>query len=167
MKVLDLLKLSTKYITAEEGFVITTNKTFFKIKHETYVQMHGLVTEGTRENLLIKTILDKNLDDVISQIPPGEKLDFIIAVEKIVNSRFNKMVVDFKELRRKFFQDFGEDRKKFALKHSKDEMFSPVMKTLNTSFRDVEQTAEGKVTEYILHVTRDLNKAKTWLNMTR
>ncbi len=56
-----------------------------------------------------------------------------------------------------------EVRKDFAIKHSKDEAFSGVMKTLNTSFRDVEKTAEEQVKLYIMRKCNGLNDAKKYL----
>ena len=147
-----------------EGWVVTTPDGHYKIKTDWYMQLHGLVTEGTRENLLIKTILDKNIDDVISQLVPGEKKDFIVETTEKVNHKFNHMVMQFKELRRKYFHNFKENKQEFAIKHSKEEMFTGVIRTLDTSFRDVEQVAEEQVKKHILHITRKLELARNWID---
>lgn len=146
-----------------EGWVVTTIYGHYKIKTDWYMQLHGLVTEGTRENLLIQTILDDNIDDVIAQLQPGEKKDFIVETSEKVMHKFNHLVVEYKELRRKFFQDFDSNRKEFALKHKSDRMFHSVMKTVDTSFRDIEQVAEKVVKDYILYMTNSLQKAKEWI----
>ena len=74
------------------------------------------------------------------------------------------MVVEFKELRRKYFQDFNEDRKAFAMKYSKThELFGIVMKTLNTPFTEIEKVAEVTVKEYILKQCKSLNDAKKYI----
>lgn len=161
---LDILLKKKEVLADIEGWVITTPHELYKIKTDWYMQMHGLVTEKIRENLLIKTVLDKNIDDVLAQIPNGEKKDFIKNVEKKVNEKFNHLVVEFKELRRKYFQDFNENKKKFAIKHSKDIMFKQVNGTLCTSFRDIEQTAEKQVKQHIEKQTLKLEKAIAWLN---
>ena len=56
-----------------------------------------------------------------------------------------------------------ENRKEFAIKHSRDPMFGAIMKSLSTSFRDVEKTAEKAVTEHISKQTNSLGKAKEWI----
>jgi T4 RnlA family RNA ligase len=148
-----------------EGWVVTfEDGQMAKIKTDRYIQLHGLIgPDAFRENLLIQTILDGNIDDVIAQLVPGEKKDRIIAMDEKVVHAYNHLVVEFKELRRKYFQDFGENRKEFAIKYSKEPLFGSVMKTLNTSFRDVEETAELQVRASIDKWTNGLGKAKEWL----
>lgn len=148
-----------------EGWIITfEDGQMAKIKTEKYMQLHGLIgPDAFRENLLIKTILDGNIDDVISMLVPGEKKDRVMAMDTVVTHKFNHMVVEFKELRRKYFQDFGENRKNFAIKHSKDDCFGAIMKTLDVSFRDIEKVAEEQVKNTILVRTNALGKAKEWV----
>lgn len=148
-----------------EGWVVTfEDSQMAKIKTNKYLLLHGLIgPDAFRENILIKTILDGNIDDLISSLVPGVKRDRILDLTEKVDTHFNHLVVEFKELRRKYFQDFQEIRKDFAIKHSRDRLFSYVMKTLNTSFRDVEKTAESSVKEYILRECNSLGKAKSYL----
>lgn len=149
-----------------EGFVVTfEDGQMAKSKLDWYLSLHGLIgPDAFRENLLVQTILENRIDDVISALVPGVKKDSIISLTEKVNNHFNHLVVEYKELRRKYFQDFSENRKEFALKHSKDRMFSGVMKSLHTSFRDVEQTAEKSVKEYILRQCNTLSAAKEYLS---
>lgn len=168
---LETLLHRKKYdISDIEGWVITfEDGQMAKIKTDKYLSLHGLIgPDAFRENLLIKTILDDNIDDVISALVPGAKKDRIIELSEKVQHQFNHLVVEFKELRRKYFQDFGENRKEFALNYSPkgtfpNEMFSGVMKTLNTSFRDVEQTAEKAVKFHIETRCNALGKAQDWI----
>lgn len=148
-----------------EGWVVTFNDgQMAKIKTDKYLSLHGLIgPDAFRENLLVKTILDGNIDDVISSLVPGNKKDKIIEVTEKVTHHFNHLVVEFKELRRKYFQDFEEDRKTFALKYRNEELFSGVMKTLNTSFKDVEKTAEDQVKMFIEKQCNSLGDAKKYL----
>ncbi len=171
MNVLDYL-LHQKETSQEsiEGWVITfEDGQMAKIKTEKYLQLHGLIgPDAFRENLLVKTILDGNIDDVISALVPGPKRDRIVALEEKVVHHFNHLVVEFKELRRKYFMDYGEDRTKFAKMFAPGNrnphfMFGSVMKTLNTSFRDVEKTAEGAVKVYIESKCNGLTKAQEYL----
>ena len=147
-----------------EGWIVTLEDgQMLKVKTAWYFAMHGLTTEGTRENLLIETILEDRIDDVISLIPDGEKKEFMIATVEKLQHKFNHLVTEYKFLRGLYFNKFQEDRKEFALKYSKHELFSAVMRGLNTSFRDVEQTAEKGVKDFILNKTKKLQDAKDFL----
>lgn len=147
-----------------EGWVVTlADSQIIKVKTKQYFQLHGLTTEGTRENLLIETILDDRIDDVISLIPDGEKKEFMIDTVEKVQHKFNHLVVEYKNLRGLYYNKFNEDRKEFALKYKEHELFGYVMKKLNASFRDVEQVAERGVKDYILNKTRTLRGAKEFL----
>lgn len=157
-----LLNLKTT-MRAIEGWVITFEDGMkAKIKTDEYLALHGLFTNVTRENVLIEIILNDEIDDVIGRAQ-GEKLDFILEITEKVQHKFNHLVQEYKELRRKYFQDFEEDRKKFAMKHSKDKLFNGVMKELKTSFKDIEEIAEKRVKEYILKETSSLTAAQNWI----
>ena len=160
----ELLILSTEYIVNEEGFVVDTYKGLVKIKHSKYVDLHRLKDSIGNMKNLIGIILSDNIDDLIGQFQEDkETVDYIVETQTKVGHKFNHLVVEWKELRRKFYQDFGEVRKDFAIKHSKDPLFGSVMKKLDTSFKDVEQTAEKAVKEYILKITNSLGRAKEWV----
>jgi T4 RnlA family RNA ligase len=149
-----------------EGYVgMFEDGQLFKIKTDWYLQLHGLVTEGTRENLLIQTILDDNIDDVIAQLEPGEKREFILEQTKICTQKFNHLVVEFETLRRKYFAECNSARKTFAIAYSKQPMFSEVMKSIvnGINLDDIEETAKVAVKKHILKVTNSLNDAKEWL----
>lgn len=159
-------ELLEKQLTEEniEGWIVTLEDSqIIKVKTAWYFQMHGLTTEGTRENLLIETILEDRIDDVISLIPDGEKKEFMINTIEKVQHKFNHLVVEYKKLRGLYYNKFNEDRKEFALKYKDHELFGYVMKKLNSSFRDVEQVAEQGVKDYILNKTRTLGGAKEFL----
>ena len=147
-----------------EGWVVTLEDgQMLKIKTEWYHAMHGLTTNNTRENLLVQTILEDRIDDVISLIPDGEKKEFMIATVEKVQHKFNHLVVEYKDLRGQYFNKFQEDRKEFAKNYSKHELFGYVMKGLGTSFREVEQIAEKHVKDYISNKTKKLGDAREFL----
>jgi T4 RnlA family RNA ligase len=148
-----------------EGWIVTfEDGQMAKVKTDKYIQLHGLIgPDAFRENLLIQTILDGNMDDVIAQLVPGEKKDKMVEMDKKVVHKFNHLVTEFKELRRKYFNEFNENRKEFALEYRNHELFGAVMKTLNNSFRDVNQIAEDQVRDYVNRKTNSLGKAKEWI----
>ena len=146
-----------------EGYVITLEDgQMLKIKTEWYFAMHGLTTEGTRENLLIQSILEDRIDDVISLIPDGEKKEFMIATAEKVQHKFNHLVAEYKFLTNKYFDQYN-DRKAFAFRYSNHELFGYIMKGLNKPIDEIEQTAEKFVKDFILNKTKKLNEAKAFL----
>lgn len=149
-----------------EGFVVTfEDGQMAKIKTDHYLVQHGLVgPDAFRENLLIEAIVNESIDDVISALVEGPKKTLIVDMTNKVQHHFNHLIVEYKRLRGEFFNKYNEDRKEFALKYSnKHEMFGAVMKTSNTSFRDIEETAKGVVKQYILNKTKSLGDAKSYL----
>lgn len=155
---LDFIMFSKDYIDNEEGVVIMfSNNQLGKVKNLKYFQLHGLVTEGTRENLLIQTILEDNIDDVLSQVNKGAKRDFIISINNKVQRKFNKSIVEVKEILSKY----NGNRKKFAIEYNKCEFFSVLMKSLNSK---EEKDISNNLKEYFLKITNGLEKSKKWLD---
>ncbi len=146
-----------------EGWVITTSNGMYKIKTTWYMQLHGLVTEGTRENLLIQTILDDNIDDVIAQLENGEKKDFIVETTAKVQHKVNHIIKEFKDLALKFSLEY-HDKKSFAKKYNKHPCFHMVVKVIDLiDINTIETIAEYRVKEHVLFSTRKLNMAQEWL----
>jgi len=149
-----------------EGWIVTfEDGQMAKIKTDWYLQLHGLIgPDAFRENLLVKTILDGNIDDVISNLVPGVKKDKIVELSEKVEHQFNHLVVEYKRLRGEYFNKYEENRKEFAMKYSRShELFGAVMKGLNTSFRDVEKTAESAVKAYMLKRCKSLGDAREYV----
>lgn len=145
-----------------EGWVITFDDgQMAKVKTKWYMERHGIFT-ALREDDIIKLTLDEEIDDVISSLT-GERKVFTEKVAQICISKFNHLVTQYKELRRKYFQDFKENRKAFSIKYSKDPLFKGVMKELDASFAEVEQIAEKRVKEYILKQTNTLTRTRNWI----
>ena len=165
MTVLDLILLSREYIENQEGEVITfEDGQMAKVKNLHYLALHGLMgPDAFRENLLISTILRGEIDDVISALVPGTKKDKIVTMNEKVSHKFNDLVDTFIKLRGEYFNKYQENRKEFALAHKNNPLFGSVMKTLNTSFRDVEKTAENAIKEYILRQCKTLGSAKEFV----
>lgn len=149
-----------------EGFVVTfEDGQMAKVKTNHYIRQHGLIgPDAFRENLLIEAIVQESIDDVIALLVDGPKKDAILSMTSLIRHQFNHLVVEYKRLRGEYFNKYNEDRKAFALKYSnKHELFGSVMKKLNTSFRDVEETARTEVKNHILNRTKTLSGAKEYL----
>jgi hypothetical protein len=165
MKVLDLLLIAKECVENREGEVVTfSNSQMAKIKNLHYLELHGLIgPDAFRENLLIQSIINGSIDDVISALVPGPKKDSIVELEEKVSHKFNSLVQDFIELREKYFGECGADRKTFAIKYNKNTMFGSVIRTVQNDASEVEKMAEKAVKEYILKITKSLGDAKKWV----
>lgn len=148
-----------------EGWVITfEDGQMAKIKLDKYLELHGLIgPDAFRENLLVQSIINGSIDDVIAALVPGPKKDSIVELEEKVSHKFNSLVQDFIELRAKYFDECEADRKTFAIKYSKNSMFGAVIRTVQNDTSEVEKIAEKAVKEYILKVTKSLGDAKKWV----
>lgn len=165
VSLLDVLLEQKEILEGIEGFITTfEDGQMAKIKTDWYLRLHGLIgPDAFRENLLIETILNGQIDDVLGNLVEGTKKDKIKDIEGIVNHKFNHYVQEYKNLRGLYFNKFDEDRKSFAMKYKQNEVFPLVMRNLNTSFTEVEQIAEKSVKEFILNKTKRLKDAKDWL----
>ena len=166
MTIWEVLQLSSKYVTKEEGFVVLCdNGEFVKIKNSHYTNLHHLKDNINNLTNLIPLILNDNLDDVMGQFREDQvTLDYIVQIQEKVAHKFNHLVVEYKNLRGLYFNKFEENRKEFAIKYKNHELFSYVMRGLNTDFREVEQVAESKIKEYILNKCRTLTEAKKFID---
>ena len=148
-----------------EGWVVTLDcGQMLKIKTLWYFQTHAITTDNvTRENLLLELVINDKLDDVLSVVQ-GEKKKYLEEMSEKIQHFFNHKVVEYKELRGLYYNKYNENRKEFALKYRNHELFNAVMKTLDTSFRDIEETAKKAVGEYILKKYNTLTEARNLLN---
>lgn len=164
----ELLELKETSDEKIEGWVITfEDGQMAKIKTNKYIQMHGFIgPDAFRENILIKTIIEGNIDDVIAALVEGKKKEDIIAMEKKVTDHYNHLVAEFKKLRGIYFAKFKGDRASFAKVYSKTPLFKFVIKTVGKTSAelDIEKEAKKAVYNYILKRTNGLNKAKDWLD---
>jgi len=147
-----------------EGFVVRTQSGFVKCKKASYVQLHHTKDQINNLKNLVQLILDDNLDDLMGLLQDDkDAIDYITKVQTIVAHKSNHLINVFKDLRAKYFKEFSENRKEFALKYSKEPLFGYVMKSLNTSFRDVNQVAEAQVRAYINKTTNTLTLAQEFV----
>ena len=166
MTIWELLQLSTKYVTKEEGFVIRMdNGEFVKIKNSHYKNLHHLKDNISNNSNLIPLIVNDNLDDLIGTFQDDtETLEYISNVQEKVSHLFNHCVVEYKNLRGSFFNKYSENRKEFASKYKDEPMFSFVMKTTNESFRQIEEVAERCAKQYILNKCKTKTKADEFVD---
>lgn len=145
-----------------EGWVVTfEDGQMAKIKTNKYLSLHGLIgPDAFRENLLVQTILDGNIDDVISALVPGVKKDKLVDLTAKVENQFNTLVQEFFSLSRMYVNSYNSDRKEFAIAYKKHRMFSGFMKAIHTTS---EANAERAARDYILRQCKSLSGAQKYL----
>jgi hypothetical protein len=163
MSLADLLAAKAT-ATGIEGWVATdATGRMFKVKTDWYNTLHGTISE-IREDRIVELVLNEQIDDLLSTLSiDSEKRVQVLAIQSTVDTIFNSLVVAYKDLRHKYFNEFSEDRKAFAAAHLSNPVFPLVMKTLHAKFTELEQVAQSTVKAYILHKCRTLQATKEFL----
>lgn len=157
-EVLNMKETETKI----EGWVLTFDDgQMAKVKTEWYLNLHGLIGYNVlADNILIKTIIEDNIDDVLAELnKDSEKRKYIENMMKIIYNYYDSKIKHIEALRQFYYEIFEEDKKKFSLEYSKDPLFGIVVK----SFRDKEVIPK-LLKEYILKKTYRLNESKKFVN---
>ena len=124
MNVLELLLLSGEFIENKEGVVITfSNGKMAKQKNFFYMRLHGLMSEGLKENHLIQKILTETIDDITAFLPVEAvtEREFIEALTECVIGHVNNKAEEGFVF---FNEQYNGDRKEFAITHKKHPLFS-------------------------------------------
>ena len=159
-----LIEVTAKQVD-KEGIIVQTEDEngrdfFFKLKTPWYMSLHGLLTDDIyREHIIIRYILDENIDDVLGQIPEeqNEARERIEKIIKIVKEQIDTKVKDIENSYQKFI-DMKSNRKDYALLYNKkDKNFGYVM-SLSKGI-DIYDLAK----EYIREKTKRLLIAREWL----
>jgi len=160
MTTLDLILLSKEYVENEEGVVITfEDSQMAKVKQNWYLQLHVLIGPGAfRANLLITTILDGNIDDVIANLVTSTKKDKIIEIDRLVTNKYNSICNNTISILSKFKE---LSRKEFAIKFKDTDIFTILMKNHGRELTENNVSESSK--EYILRLTNSLGKAEEFL----
>jgi T4 RnlA family RNA ligase len=149
-----------------EGYVIHAIDSdgfdfLYKMKNEWYRTRHGILTdEINRENMIIKYILDDQIDDVLAEIPKDE-VEVIARINFILDTVRTEITTISNEIEKLYeiFIDMDFNVKEFALKYHKNRYFAGVM----SKFRDLRTPFDTAVI-MISKETNALESARTWLN---
>jgi len=123
MNVLELLLLSGEFIENKEGVVVTfSNGKMAKCKNFFYMRIHGMLTEGLKENHLIQKILTETIDDIVAFLPIDAvtEREFIESLTECVIAYVNKTAEEGFEF---FNTHYNGDRKEFAVTHRSHQLF--------------------------------------------
>jgi hypothetical protein len=64
----------------------------------------------------------------------------------------DNLIIQWKQLRGKFFNVFDEDIKKFEKKHALDPLYNSVIKHLDKRFTDVNQIANSEIEKHLNNI---------------
>lgn len=160
MTTLDLLMLSRHYIENKEGVVVSfTNGKMAKIKHDFYMNLHSILSDGLKENIIIGKVLDETIDDTIAAIPEEnvDERSFIDDITEVVVKHVNTVATEVFNFVK---ENYKGDRKEFAMANKHDPRFHFMMKLTTTLDYEIVEKA---IADDIAFKTRKLEKAKTFL----
>ena len=174
-----------KTVENKEGWVIEMDNISLKVKTEWYRNLHGLLTDDLyRENILIKHIINDDIDDIISEIPEEdiESIDRIDRLVSVVKS-YTKDRVEY--LENEYNKYKGLSLKEYAVNHLKGNKDAPFILSMKNyslakdmSLEDIEDNFESYdkykrylesretynlVVSSIINETKRLELAREWL----
>jgi hypothetical protein len=160
MNVLEFLMITSDYIENKEGVVITfADGKMAKQKTSFYMALHGLLTDGLKENKLIAKVLNDQIDDVLAFIPVDAyaEREFINALTEVIVANVNQRATEAFEF---FNANYKGDRKAFAIEFINHSMFRfvTVLFTNNTY-----EAMKDRIIKDVLGETRRLERARTYL----
>tara|TARA_R110000772_G_scaffold66676_6_gene148375 strand:- start:2048 stop:2734 length:687 start_codon:yes stop_codon:yes gene_type:complete len=165
---LDTLVKECETVKDKEGWVLHTidengDDFFYKLKTVWYFDLHGLFTSDLyREHILVRYILNEEIDDIITQIPPDET-EALERVDKIITVVKHELNVKSKEILKlsTIFNEMGRNYKDFGMKYQKkDPNFGFVMSIANSSKGLTEFDMAKK---FIGNKYDKLEKCRKWL----
>jgi T4 RnlA family RNA ligase len=147
-------------IENKEGWVVTfANGKMAKVKTAWYMNLHGLLTDGLKENKLVSKILNEEIDDVLAFIPVDavEEREFINELTAVIVAHVNSVAT---KVFNTFNAEYKGDRKEFALKFRSDPLFSfMTMLFKENTYEYVEKAVAKKV----IFDCRKLEMARTYV----
>ena len=154
----ELFKMA-ETVENKEGWVITfSNGKMAKVKTRWYMNLHGILSDGLKENKLVKKILEEEIDDVLAFIPVEntEERDFINEMTGVVVNHVNHIATTCFDT----FNNFDGDRKSFAETYKGNEYFHYMTRLFrDNTFENVEKAVAADV----VFKCRRLEMAKTYL----
>lgn len=82
--------LDDKKSNEKEGFVLNIDGFYVKIKYNDYVLMHGILSNISSINLVIRNYADETLDDLLSKIPTAYR-NRVMVVVNLLNKYVQQM----------------------------------------------------------------------------
>lgn len=163
MSILDLLLVAKDYVENKEGWVIHFKQgemgKMGKSKTTWYMNLHSILSDGLKENIIIGKVLDETIDDTIAAIPEEnvDERSFIDDITEVVVKHVNTVATEvFNYVK----ENYKGDRKEFAMANKHDPRFHFMMRLTTTLDYEIVEKA---VADDIAFKTRKLEKAKTFL----
>ena len=151
--------MDTVYQSSDiEGVVITFDDDMMvKFKSKWYCDLHHLIDNINREDLIIEMILNENVDDAIVQLDQNSDIERIKWIKDIELKIRNYMILKVKDVE-EMISKYDGSMKDFALKYLKTENFG-----LAASVISGKIDVYSAVKNYVLKETSRLGKARDFL----
>ncbi len=131
---------SAKNDTGIEGYVVKfTDDTIVKIKTLDYLDKHRLTDEADSYKVILKRILNEDLDDIYAIIAPDKK-DKIRRLEQCLSDYTTHFAHQIFDITKKVK---GWDRKDIADTYKNHKYFNVLMRTLDTDIDDIKMELIG------------------------
>lgn len=140
---------------SEKSFVPTVEKEIEQVLGEAFVKLHNLHESCSNSELTKQTSqLLVKMDILQNTILNGGMVNYIklkIINESVIMNTDNREILirEFISMRGYYYNFCDEKIEKFLDKYQKNPLKDIVIKYLDTSFRDVHQTAEKAIEEYL------------------
>lgn len=95
----------------QEGFVVNIDGHMIKVKGDDYVQIHRVLSKISSINLIIESVAENKIDDLISKVPAAYR-ERVFIVEKIVLDYVKNMEA---EVQKYFDKAPKSDKKSFMI----------------------------------------------------
>lgn len=105
-----LKEIKTIKSDEQEGFVLNIDGHMLKVKADDYVQIHRILSKLSSINLIIQSIAEDRMDDLLSKVPEVYK-PRIYAVEKIARNYMAQTRAAIK----KYYEEAPKDNKKIFM----------------------------------------------------
>lgn len=150
---------STKDI---EGYVVTfSSGQMVKIKTNTYIEKHGIISD-IRENEIIRLIIDDKIDDVVSLLTiNSEKRRYVESLITLICTHYLDVLEEILTISRMMV---GKTRKEMVFLIRDSKWFHIVMKTHGMELSDLDYNVDEFVKTFIKKSTNKLSDAKNYIS---
>jgi hypothetical protein len=148
---IDVVLVAKHCVEDKEGWVLFLEGKPAKIKTDWYMNLHSVLTDGMKENIIMSKVLNNTIDDVIAVIPE-ENID-----EREFIDDISKIVIDYVNERSNYFYDlvkknYTGDKKAIAMQFKENrEEFPYIMHLVNKGL-DYE-IIENKIMSDLMQLT--------------
>ena len=163
-----LMAMKSSNTSDIEGWIVVfTDGQIAKIKTDTYVQKHGVVS-ALQENVIIRHVVSGTIDDITSMLNMGsQKRTRIDEITKVVRNKMDDMSGEILPLVYKYSCDRPSSERKDVVSELRSvgtPWFSIVMKMYGVPKDDVLSILDSHLKDHVRRKTYSLEDSRKFLN---